>query len=193
VTSGWLWKGTWTPNIDPDSRAAVDLGILGGTMSFGYNVNPAAHVVGVAYLPGDTEFHAYSWTPERGMVDIGLSGYSAAFDVNASGRVVGGNGSRHAFSWTEAGGMTDLGTLGGVFSEARAVNASGQIAGQSSLANDAISHAFSWTQAGGMVDLGSLGERQRAGGWVRLGVQRQCPCILLDRGRSGGPRHAWGQ
>ena len=47
--------------------------------------------------------------------------------------------------------MVDLGTLGGDYSEAVAVNDSGQVVG------DANGHAFSWTAAGGMVDLGTLG------------------------------------
>src|ERR671930_236835 len=54
----------------------------------------------------------------------------------------------------------DLGTLGGTQSVAIAVNASGQVVGQSATAGEAESHAFSWTQAGGMVDLGTLGGTQ---------------------------------
>ena len=57
--------------------------------------------------------------------------------------------------------MIDLGTLGGDGSVARAVNASGQVVGDSATA-DGTSHAFSWTAAGGMIDLGTLGgDRQR--------------------------------
>ena len=51
----------------------------------------------------------------------------------------------------------DLGTLGGTFSEAVAVNASGQVVGDSTTAAPGERHAFSWTRAGGMVDLGTLG------------------------------------
>src|SRR5437773_2484653 len=51
----------------------------------------------------------------------------------------------------------DLGTLGGTFSSAVAVNASGQVVGTSTIAGDAASHAFSWTAASGMIDLGTLG------------------------------------
>ena len=51
----------------------------------------------------------------------------------------------------------DLGTLGGNFSSANAVNAVGQVVGQSAIAGDVNTHAFSWTAAGGMIDLGTLG------------------------------------
>jgi probable HAF family extracellular repeat protein len=53
--------------------------------------------------------------------------------------------------------MIDLGTLGGSFSRAYAVNASGQVVGFGSIAEDAEFHAFSWTATGGMTDLGTLG------------------------------------
>jgi probable HAF family extracellular repeat protein len=53
--------------------------------------------------------------------------------------------------------MIDLGTLGGTQSIALAVNASGQVVGQSTTAGDTEQHAFSWTQSGGMIDLGTLG------------------------------------
>ena len=52
--------------------------------------------------------------------------------------------------------LVDLGTLGGRFSTAIAVNASGHIVGESETANGER-HAFVWTPNGGMVDLGTLG------------------------------------
>ena len=73
-----------------------------------------------------------------------------------------GDTAMHAFSWTPAGGMLDLGTLGGRDSEARAVNAAGQVVGRSTLA-DGHGHAFSWTPTTSMVDLGILGEPERHG------------------------------
>ncbi len=61
--------------------------------------------------------------------------------------------------------ITDLGTLGCSFSSAAAVLDSGQVVGQSCLA-DGTARAFSWTQAGGMIDLGALG----GSGWTELGT-----------------------
>jgi probable HAF family extracellular repeat protein len=59
---------------------------------------------------------------------------------------------------------TDLGTLGCTYSGAAAVLDSGQVVGQSCLA-DGTSRVFSWTAAGGMIDLGALG----GSGWTELG------------------------
>src|SRR3954466_439943 len=52
--------------------------------------------------------------------------------------------------------VKDLGTLGGNWSQAAALNDSGQVVGTSARA-DGSPHAFSWTAMGGMIDLGSLG------------------------------------
>jgi probable HAF family extracellular repeat protein/YVTN family beta-propeller protein len=51
--------------------------------------------------------------------------------------------------------ITDLGTLGGDSSKAMAVNASGQVAGHSTLAGNSIVHAFLYS-SGVMQDLGAL-------------------------------------
>ncbi len=76
------------------------------------------------------------------------SSYRSAV-LNDAGQVVGMStdisGEWHAFSWTRGGGMVDLG-LG----RSNAVNASGQVVGQSDW------HAFSWTQEGGKRDLHTL-------------------------------------
>jgi probable HAF family extracellular repeat protein len=52
--------------------------------------------------------------------------------------------------------MVELPTLGGHDSEAAAVNAGGQVVGESITAANSF-HAFSWTEKGGMIDLGTLG------------------------------------
>lgn len=53
--------------------------------------------------------------------------------------------------------MTDLGTLGGDYSQAWAINKSGQITGVAERADDG-QHAFITTAGGTMQDLGVLGE-----------------------------------
>ena len=64
---------------------------------------------------------------------------SVAQAVNDAGQVVGfayvsflqTGHDVHAFSWTAKDGMIDLGTLGGTYSNALAVNATGQVVGTS--------------------------------------------------------------
>ena len=57
--------------------------------------------------------------------------------------------------------MVDLGTLGGMTSIGWAINASGQVAGQSQIAGSSAHHAFLYTgtpgSGGVMADLGTLG------------------------------------
>ncbi|HET6837364.1 MAG TPA: hypothetical protein VFH24_04925, partial [Gemmatimonadales bacterium] len=88
---------------------------------------------------------AYDVAPDQGD--------GVANDVNDAGQIVGHfNG--HPFLW-QNGVMQDLGTLGGVFGEAQAINASGDIVGGADLGNQR-SHAFLWRN-GRMNDLGTLG------------------------------------
>ncbi len=51
--------------------------------------------------------------------------------------------------------ITDLNTLGGTYSSGNAINAAGQVVGESNLTPDIV-HAFLW-ENGGMKDLGTLG------------------------------------
>src|SRR2546430_7969235 len=85
---------------------------------------------------------------------------SEGFDINASGKVVGGahnaSGYYRPFRWAN-GTMTDLGTLGGdtitADSRAEALNSAGKVAGRAYTAGGAA-HAFYWD--GSMTDLGVL-------------------------------------
>jgi probable HAF family extracellular repeat protein len=106
----------WTNGV------VTELGSLGGCCTSAHAINAAGQVVGLSYLPGIDDYHAFLW--EKGvMTDLGtLGGTSDARGINARGQVVGISGN-HAFVW-EKGVMTDLG--GGA---AFAINAAGEIVG----------------------------------------------------------------
>lgn len=137
----------------------IDLGTLGnaGSFSSAAAISNAGHVVGDAYIDAASSVkHAFLVTPEDTngdgkadrwyrdsnadgrndlIRDLGTLGLveSYAFDVNASGVVVGearaqdGAYSR-AFVWRN-GVMINLGTMGGASSSASAINDAGQVVG----------------------------------------------------------------
>jgi probable HAF family extracellular repeat protein len=135
--------------------AAVDIGTLGGSLSFASDINESGEVAGYAYIattPNNItqSNHAFYWKDANGngqsdageMQDLGTLGagrQSFANDINDSAVVVGNSETvlnsfaTHAFIWTGAGGMKDLNTVvpntGWTFQEARAVNNRGQIVG----------------------------------------------------------------
>jgi|HubBroStandDraft_4_1064222.scaffolds.fasta_scaffold95135_1 probable HAF family extracellular repeat protein len=146
-------------------------------------------VVGVFVVPTKPlQSHAFFYTKTGGVQDLGTLGESgndsAAFGINTAGQVVGqanssATGSDQAFLWTNAAGMIDLGNLGGPGSVANAINASGQVAGQSDLANG-FTAGFLWTPGGEMQNIGTLPGGQQSGanaintsgeiaGWANVG------------------------
>jgi probable HAF family extracellular repeat protein len=105
-----------------DNGTMTDLGNLGGTGTLGpgngaQEVNSQGNVVGASNLKGDTNFHAYLWTRQAGMQDLGtLPGdvNSAGLGIDDRGEVVGisldASGNTHPFLW-QNGVMTNLNSL----------------------------------------------------------------------------------
>jgi probable HAF family extracellular repeat protein len=127
----------------------VTSGVLNSSSSVS-GINNSGQIFG----RGQTE--AFLWTPSIGMQDLGTLGgsYSYSYGINDSGQVVGysttNTGAYHAFLWTQSGGMLDLGVPAGygLYSQANAINNSGQIVG-------CTSDAVMWTLTGGFQLLGT--------------------------------------
>jgi probable HAF family extracellular repeat protein len=136
-----------------------DLGMLGGTSSFGTSINNKGQIVGYASTTADA-LHAFLYS-DGFMSDIGTLGgtSSSAEDINDKGTVVGSakilTGQGHAFRYA-SGVMTDLGTLSGLDnSYATGINADGLIVGFAMTSSGLNSHAFLYNN-GVMQDLNSL-------------------------------------
>lgn len=134
-------------------------------------VNNKGQIVG-SVVTGTGEGHAFLWSKEDGMIDIGNLGgseeYYAAYGIiaipllaiNDKGEITGGSkistGDTHAFVWSKEEGMIDIGTLGGKNSYAFSINNRGQIVGHSDTSTGE-EHAFVWSKEDGMIGIGTLG------------------------------------
>jgi probable HAF family extracellular repeat protein len=154
----------------PAAQAALpeyqltDLGTLGGIVSQAFNINGNGQVVGLSNIRGDMVMHAFLWTSEGGMQDLGTLGGvdvdSEARAINDNGQVVGASDfpggrdyEKHAFLWTSGEGMRDLGALGGAESIAYDISPDGQVVGNAGTKNSRF-HAFHWKD-GVMRDIDS--------------------------------------
>jgi probable HAF family extracellular repeat protein/YVTN family beta-propeller protein len=145
-----LWSG---------ETGILELGSLGGN-SLAYAINKAGDVVGYSFRP-EGPYHAFLWTSEDGMTDLGLPGgeRSRARGINDRQEVVGFSfrptGGYYAFHWTAKDGTTELDNLDGNGS-AWDINLHGQIAGHSQLPSGQW-QAVRWTRTGDVLSLGDLG------------------------------------
>ncbi len=152
---------------------------LGATYSKTYGINDLGDAVGYAMnSPRDMAFLKPAGKPAIALFPSdGTATGSYAWGVNASGVVTGSfltaDGHQHAFSWKE-GVVTELPSLGGKFTYAGAINASGVIAGGSRRIRYPSTHAVKWVN-GVLIDLGGLGYTDLGGdgalaindaGWV---------------------------
>ena len=104
---------------------------------------------------------------------------SIAFDINASGTVVGdrrkpGWRSSHAFIWSATEGMRDV-ELPSYFSIAYAINDLGQVVGATNDPDDNVMHVFLREADGSVKDLGILD-----------GFYDMRPMAISNRGEIGG-------
>ena len=92
----------------------TDLGTLGGSYSSAFAINNSGQIVGMAYVPGTSAYHAFLYSNGT-MTDLGTLGgaVSQAEGINDSGQVVGyltGSGVQHAFLYS-GGSMIDLNSV----------------------------------------------------------------------------------
>jgi probable HAF family extracellular repeat protein len=187
----------------------LDLGTLpGGYESQGYAVNSRGQVIGLALngvpdplSPFGYQARAFLWQ-NGAMQDLNtLGGPDAiAFVLNEPGQVTGFSyinstpnsvatpcgvniPTTDPFLW-ENRTMLDLGTLGGTCGIPSAINALGQVVGQSDLAGDLTFHPFLWTKQLGMRDLGTLGGDNGLTTWINDNGD-----IVGDADRPGSQQH----
>src|SRR5262245_26518991 len=97
-----------------------DLGSLSGGNAVGRQVdNIYRRIAGSSGRAHGSNTHAFSWTAQHGMTDLGVlegGDRSDAFAVNDAGDVVGDSNnakSLRAVMWSRTGDMRELGTLPG--------------------------------------------------------------------------------
>ena len=108
-----------------ENGSVTDLGNLGGTANpaisgvgnVAFSINNRSQVVGTSALAGNKTHHAFLWTWETGMRDLGTlpgDSVSAGLAINNRGEVVGAsvdsNGNPRPWLWKN-GVMTDVNTL----------------------------------------------------------------------------------
>lgn len=145
-----------------------DLGTLGGDL-VGVAINSRGDVTGAANL-ADGTLHAFRWTQENGLEDLGANGgrQSQGFAINDEGDVVGVYWDQdwrgHAFIASPGGPMRDLGPIYPQIFQPSTITNDGRFAGSS-----VYGRAFRTTAAGLLQELSpylSFGADMNAAGDV---------------------------
>jgi len=157
---------TGVPTEDPflwtKDKGMIDLGRLGGTFGFPIALNNRGQVVGQSNIAGDQVADPFLWDGEK-LIDLYTSTLGGspltAEALNDAGEVAGvatfPNRPFDAYVWRN-GLATDLGAVGNDgCSWAHAMNARGQIVGQSFACDGSTVRSFLW-ENGSMVDLNAL-------------------------------------
>ena len=116
----------------------------------------------VLWLPlcARAESHAFLWSAETGMQDLGTLGgtSSSAAGINNNGEVVGNSaladGTIHPFIWTASSGMVDLGLPRAASFSAVAINSLSHVVGNGADAKG-NQFAYLWTPERGFVRVGA--------------------------------------
>jgi probable HAF family extracellular repeat protein len=110
----------------------TNLGTLGGNFSTAHDINGSTEVVGISTM-SNGKYQAFIWRNGK-MSNLGVPGVLAtANGINGDHVVVGQRETSTAFKafiW-RAGVTSDLPSLGGKYSSANAINATGRIVGES--------------------------------------------------------------
>jgi probable HAF family extracellular repeat protein len=146
VTGGAL---IWVPGASAQVIPGID---------FAVDINDNGRVAAYAVEPYDQSTHAFLWSASGGLVDAGSEDESSSYPlgVTSDDRLVANRvdwaGVTKVYVWKPGGPRALLDGLGGGFSRALFVNASGQVAGVSRtiLGYD---RAFVWSAATGMVEV----------------------------------------
>jgi probable HAF family extracellular repeat protein len=174
-----LHAAVWTGDGRVLDLGTLDKACYDTCNSYGMAISGNGRVVGGSDLPARDISHAFLWTEDSGMIDLGSGRFALSYAtaVNLRAGVAGvlntlATGT-NAFLWTPREGMRDLGTLKGAteaWSVAFGINDFNEVVGQSAYDGGDFHyfHAFLWTRDKGMQDLGILGRTPNSSGALAI-------------------------